>query len=72
MEKDAAALSALLTATDDPVRLYLREIGRIDLLSADHEFWLSSRMKAQAHLSETQQSLAKSEDPRIPKRQTRP
>jgi RNA polymerase primary sigma factor len=61
-EKDAAALSALLTATDDPVRLYLREIGRIDLLSADHEFWLSSRMKAQAHLSETQQTLTKPED----------
>ena len=61
-EKDAAALSALLTATDDPVRLYLREIGRIDLLSADHEFWLSGRMKAQAHLVETQKLLAKSED----------
>jgi RNA polymerase primary sigma factor len=32
---------------DDPVRLYMREIGRIDLLDADDEFWLASRMKAQ-------------------------
>lgn len=32
---------------DDPVRLYLREIGHIDLLESDHEFWLSARMKAQ-------------------------
>jgi RNA polymerase primary sigma factor len=33
--------------TDDPVKLYLREIGHIDLLDSDHEFWLSARMKAQ-------------------------
>ncbi len=32
---------------DDPVRLYLREIGHIDLLESDHELWLSARMKAQ-------------------------
>jgi len=60
-EDDALALSALLTSTDDPVRLYLREIGRIDLLSADHEFWLSSRMKAQDHLNDIQQLLNKAE-----------
>jgi len=62
-EDDAAALSALLTSTDDPVRLYLREIGRINLLEADHEFWLSSRMKAQDHLQEIQQELSKDETP---------
>jgi len=39
--------ATLLTAIEDPVRLYMREIGRIDLLDADDEFWLSSRMKAQ-------------------------
>jgi RNA polymerase primary sigma factor len=39
--------ATLLSAIEDPVRLYMREIGRIDLLDADDEFWLSSRMKAQ-------------------------
>ncbi len=58
---DAASLSSILTSTDDPVRLYLREIGRIDLLEADHEFWLSSRMKAQEHLQTIQKSLSKDE-----------
>ncbi len=37
----------MLQSIEDPVRLYMREIGRIDLLEADDEFWLSSRMKAQ-------------------------
>ena len=63
LDENAAALSALLTSTDDPVRLYLREIGRIDLLEADHEFWLSSRMKAQDHLEEIQKDLTKEDTP---------
>jgi RNA polymerase primary sigma factor len=37
----------LFNPADDPVRLYMREIGRIDLLDGDNEFWLASRMKAQ-------------------------
>ena len=31
--------------SDDPVRLYLKEIGRVDLLSSDQEMWLSVRME---------------------------
>ena len=31
---------------DDPVRLYLKEIGLVDLLNTDREFWLASRMHA--------------------------
>jgi len=42
---------------NDPVRLYLREIGRIDLLDADHEFWLSARMKAQILLRKLEMKL---------------
>src|SRR5580765_4351668 len=30
---------------DDPVRMYLREIGRVSLLSADHEVSLAKRME---------------------------
>lgn len=31
---------------EDPVRLYLKEIGGIDLLDTDNEFWLSTQMEA--------------------------
>ena len=31
---------------EDPVRLYLRDIGEIELLEADHEFWLATRIEA--------------------------
>ena len=33
-------------AGDDPVRLYLREIGTIDLLDHDQELWLATRLQA--------------------------
>ena len=32
---------------EDPVRLYLREIGRIDLLDSDQELWLATCMEAE-------------------------
>ncbi len=31
---------------DDPVRLYLKEIGKVELLSPDQELWLAVRMAA--------------------------
>lgn len=40
-----AALSGDLA--EDPVRLYLKEIGRIDLLDADSEFRLAARIEAE-------------------------
>jgi RNA polymerase primary sigma factor len=36
--------------SDDPVRLYLKDIGEIELLEVDHEFWLSARMVAMRRL----------------------
>ena len=30
---------------EDPIRLYLKEIGQVDLLDVDHEFWLSSQVE---------------------------
>ena len=44
---DLPGSDALFSALNDPVRLYMREIGHINLLDADDEFWLASRMKAQ-------------------------
>ncbi len=46
-------LSPVLEAelSEDPVRLYLREIGEIELLSVDHEFWLATRIEAARRVS---------------------
>jgi RNA polymerase primary sigma factor len=40
----------ILEMSDDPVRLYLKEIGRVDLLEADQELWLAVRMDAYKNL----------------------
>ena len=36
--------------SEDPVRLYLKEIGQINLLDADSEFRLAARIEAHRHL----------------------
>lgn len=36
---------------EDPVRLYLKEIGNIELLSPDQEFWLAARIEAVRRLN---------------------
>jgi RNA polymerase primary sigma factor len=36
----------MVELSEDPVRLYLKEIGGIDLLDTDREFWLSTRLEA--------------------------
>jgi RNA polymerase primary sigma factor len=53
----SSAIPVILTSSDDSVRLYLREIGRIELLNADHEFWLSSRMKACELMTKLQDAI---------------
>jgi RNA polymerase primary sigma factor len=57
-ESSPTGTPGLLNAADDPVRLYMREIGRIDLLDGDDEFWLSSRMKAQDLVEELASKLS--------------
>ncbi len=46
--------------SEDPVRLYLKEIGNIDLLDPDQEFWLSARLEAAHHLELLGQQLFRS------------
>ena len=50
LEQDPALeLLSTVPATgvqDDPVRLYLKDIGSIELLDVNHEFWLAARMAA--------------------------
>jgi RNA polymerase primary sigma factor len=36
----------MMELSEDPVRLYLKEIGGIELLDTDREFWLATRMEA--------------------------
>jgi RNA polymerase primary sigma factor len=36
---------------DDPVRLYLKEIGRVSLLDTDRELWLATRVEALKRLT---------------------
>src|SRR5574341_253603 len=36
----------MMELSEDPVRLYLKEIGGIELLDTDREFWLSTRLDA--------------------------
>jgi len=37
---------------EDPVRLYLKEIGEIELLDSDDEFWLAARIDALRQITE--------------------
>ncbi len=39
-------IPATLELADDPVRMYLKEIGRVELLESDHELWLTVRMES--------------------------
>lgn len=36
---------------DDPVQLYLKEIGAIDLLDVDQEFWLATHLEAEKRVN---------------------
>ena len=59
-ETGSSAIPSILAFADDPVKLYLREIGRIDLLDTDHEFWLSARLKANSLVEEIESKSSKS------------
>jgi len=54
--------SIALELSEDPVRLYLKEIGQIHLLDADSEFRLAARIEAQIHF-EKLFNQSKADDP---------
>lgn len=41
-KKAKKEVQPVIESGDDPVKLYLKEIGRVDLLKIQHEFWLST------------------------------
>ncbi len=49
VDDDEDARSEPHTVSDDPVRMYLKEIGQVELLSQNHETWLSSQNAAMMH-----------------------
>ena len=64
-EKEAETVSALgpedvhdAEMIDDPVRMYLREIGRVTLLTAQDERVLARKMENGKHIERLQKSLA--------------
>ena len=54
---DVARLEPSVLA-DDPVRMYLKEIGQVQLLDPDRETWLSSQIAACHLLNTIRQRLA--------------
>jgi RNA polymerase primary sigma factor len=46
-----------LETTDDPVRMYLREIGRVPLLEPHQEIWLATQREAAVYLENLQARL---------------
>ncbi len=51
-----------LEAVDDPVRIYLREIGRVPLLEPHQEIWLSTQREAAIYLTDLQARLSEQGD----------
>ncbi len=50
------------TVEDDPVHTYLKEIGRVPLLTADQEIWLSTQLTAATVLDGLNNSVAEESD----------
>jgi len=53
-----AARAAQLGTTNDPVRMYLREIGRVPLLEPHQEIWLSTQQEAVVYLKDLKTRLS--------------
>ncbi|MDQ7023947.1 MAG: RNA polymerase sigma factor RpoD [Anaerolineae bacterium] len=50
--------SSGLTAADDPVRMYLKEIGQVPLLNTNREMWLSAQIASEHLLNKLTDELA--------------
>jgi RNA polymerase primary sigma factor len=59
-----------LSPSDDPVKMYLKEIGQVPLLDSNREMWLSAQIAAERHLESLRDELMsldnRSEEPREP------
>jgi RNA polymerase primary sigma factor len=46
VKKVRKEIKVTVDSGDDPVKLYLKEIGRVDLLKIQHEFWLATLIES--------------------------
>ena len=53
-----AANRESMPQSDDPVRMYLKEIGQVPLLDSNREMWLSTQIAAERHLEALRDELA--------------
>jgi RNA polymerase primary sigma factor len=58
-EADEVVEEALFKSTDDPVRMYLLEIGQVPLLEHREEAWLSTQRVAGGHLQDLREGMGK-------------
>ena len=53
---------------DDPVRMYLKEIGQVPLLDSNREMWLSTQIAAERQLEALRDELMSLDNPQLGKR----
>ena len=59
-------VSSEAQSTDDAVRLYLQEIGRVPLLDAAEEVWIATRIRSGGEAAETLAELSVTKEPLEP------
>ena len=58
-----------MAVADDPVKMYLKEIGQVPLLDSNREMWLSTQIAAERHLESLRDELMSLENGSTDKRQ---
>jgi RNA polymerase primary sigma factor len=65
IEEELSDPDVLKNLVDDPVRMYLREIGRVDLLAPAQEVWICLIKESAAKLESICQDVVTTEDPDV-------
>lgn len=66
-DDDEVSIYENLPLSDDPVRMYLKEIGQVPLLDTNREMWLSTQIAAEQHLQDIIDELTSVKNPQAVK-----